>query len=146
MSGAESARRVIAAVHLGVSILVAATFVTPGLAEADHLASVTVIDAEQLKRWIDAGKPMTLVDSRVAAEYKTGHIPTAVNILAAAMERERARLPGNKSVVLVFYCNGWPECKKSHEAASKAVEWGYQNVFWLRDGLPVWQAKGYPVE
>jgi rhodanese-related sulfurtransferase len=146
MSTAHSVRAVIAAVGLGFSILVTATFVTPAPAGAHHLAAVTVIGADQLKRWIDANKPMTLVDSRVAAEYKTSHIPTALNILATAMERERARLPGNKHAVLVFYCNGWPECKKSHEAASKVVEWGYQNVFWLRDGLPAWQAKGYPVE
>lgn len=146
MKAAHSVREIIAAVGLGLSILVAATFVTPAPAGADHLAAVTVLSADQLKRWIDSGKPMTLVDSRVAAEYKAGHIPSALNILAAAMERERARLPGNKGAVLVFYCNGWPECKKSHEAASKAVEWGYQNVFWMRDGLPVWQAKGYPVE
>lgn len=135
------------AVHsIGLLILLAATLAAPGLAAADHLGAVSVIDADQLKRWIDSGKPMTLVDARVAAEYKAGHIPTARNITAAAMERQRARLPGNKNAVLVFYCNGWPECKKSHEASAKAVQWGYQNVFWLRDGLPAWQAKGYPVE
>jgi rhodanese-related sulfurtransferase len=146
MSAVHSVRGGIAGAALGVAILAAAMSITAPPAAADHLAAVTVVGADQLKRWIDAGKPMMLVDSRVASEYKTGHIPTAQNILAAAMEKERARLPANKHAMLVFYCNGWPECKKSHEAASKVVEWGYQNVFWLRDGLPAWQAKGYPVE
>ena len=130
---------------LGFVILAAiATAATP--ARADHVSGVSLVDAEQLKRWIDGGKPMMLVDSRVAGEYKAGHIPTAVNIVATAMEKDRGKLPGNKKAVLVFYCNGWPECKKSHDASAKAVEWGYQNVFWLRDGIPAWQAKGYPVE
>ena len=127
-------------------LVILIVLVAPARSAADHVGAVTVIDAEQLKRWLDGGKPMMLVDSRVAAEYKTGHIPTAVNILAASMERERSRLPRDKKAVLVFYCNGWPECKKSHDASAKAVEWGYQNVFWMREGLPVWQTKGYPVE
>ncbi len=128
---------------LVVGAAVAAS-VVPG--RADHLSGVTVIVAEQLKGWIDGGKPMLLVDSRVSAEYKAGHIPTAVNIVATTMDKEHAKLPGNKKATLVFYCNGWPECKKSHDASAKAVEWGYQNVYWLREGIPAWQAKGYPVE
>ena len=131
--------------RLGLFVVLAATLAT-GTARADHLSTVNVIDAAQLKKWIDGGAAMTLVDSRVAAEYKAGHIPTAVNILATTMEQHRARLPANKSTVLVFYCNGWPECKKSHDAAAKAVEWGYQKVYWMREGLPAWQAKGFPVE
>jgi rhodanese-related sulfurtransferase len=131
--------------RLGLFVVLAATLVT-ATARADHLSTVNVIDAAQLKKWIDGGTAMTLVDSRVAAEYKAGHIPTAVNILATTMDQHRARLPANKSTVLVFYCNGWPECKKSHDAAAKAVEWGYQKVYWMRDGLPAWQAKGFPVE
>jgi rhodanese-related sulfurtransferase len=126
-------------------VLAAITF-APASVQADHRAGVSLIDAEQLKRWIDSGKQMTLVDARVAAEYKAGHIPTAMNIVATAMEKEHGRLPSNKNAVLVFYCNGWPECKKSHDASAKAVEWGYQNVFWLREGIPAWQAKGYPLE
>ena len=132
---------------LGFGLLVIlGMLLAPAQSAADHVGGVKVIDAEQLKRWLDSGQPMVLVDSRVSAEYKTGHIPTAVNILAASMEKERARLPRDKKAVLVFYCNGWPECKKSHDASAKAVEWGYANVFWMRDGLPAWQAKGYPVE
>jgi len=131
---------------LRLLFLLATITLAPTLVQADHVAGVSLVDAEQLKRWIDGGKSMTLVDSRVAAEYKAGHIPTAMNIVATAMEKERSRLPGSKKAILVFYCNGWPECKKSHDASAKAVEWGYENVFWLRDGIPAWQAKGYPVE
>ena len=134
------------ALRLGLLILVAAVLAGPAPARADHVSAVTVIDADTLKRWIDSGKSMTLVDSRVSAEYKAGHIPTALNILSTTMDQHRGKLPANKQAAVVFYCNGWPECKKSHDAAAKAVEWGYRNVFWMREGLPAWQAKGYPVE
>lgn len=129
------------AILVGLALLV-----LPGPARGDHLPTVKVIDADQLKAWIDGGKKMLVVDSRIASEYKEGHIPTAINIPAAAMERNRKKLPRDPNSMLVFYCNGWPECKKSHEGCSKAVQWGYQNVYWFREGLPAWQAKGYPVE
>lgn len=104
-----------------------------------------MIDADQLKAWIDQGKKVLVVDSRVAPEYRQGHIPTAVNIPEPAMEKLRDRLPGDRSFPIVFYCNGWPECKKSHEACAKAVHWGYREIYWFRDGIPAWRAKGYPL-
>lgn len=117
-----------------------------GLVHADHLQMVKVIDADQLKAWIDQGKKMLLVDSRVAPEYKEGHIPTAISIPAPIMDRYRAKLPRDRSYPLVFYCNGWPECKKSHEACDKAVQWGYTQIYWFRDGIPAWKEKHYPLE
>ena len=113
---------------------------------ADHLAAVKVVDADQLKAWLDQGRKMVLIDSRVGPEYREAHIPTATSIPAPVMHQYREKLPKNLNYPLVFYCNGWPECKKSHEASSKAVEWGYREVYWFRDGIPVWQAKGYPTE
>lgn len=129
-----------------VLVTVVAVLLLPATGWTDHLAAVTVIDADQLKAWIDQGKRMLLVDSRVAAEYKEGHIPTAINIPAPVMDQQRDRLPRDPNYPVVFYCNGWPECKKSHEASGKAVQWGYSRVYWFRDGIPMWQAKGYPVE
>jgi rhodanese-related sulfurtransferase len=113
---------------------------------ADHLPAVQVIDADQLKAWVDQGNKMILVDSRVASEYNEGHIPAAINIPAPVMDQYREKLPEDRDYPLVFYCNGWPECKKSHDGSSKAVEWGYGQVYWFRDGIPVWEANGYPIE
>ena len=124
----------------------AAICVGPAPVRADHLEMVQVIDADQLKAWIDQGKTMVLVDARVASEFADSHIPAAISIPAPIMDRYRDNLPTDPEYPLVFYCNGWPECKKSHEASSKAVEWGYRQVYWFQDGLPVWLAKGYPVE
>ena len=117
-----------------------------GLVGADHMQAVKVIGADQLKTWIDQGKQMALVDSRVASEYKEGHIPTAINIPAPVMDQYRAKLPKDHSYPVVFYCNGWPECKKSHEACEKAIQWGYTQIYWFRDGIPAWQVKRYPLE
>jgi len=133
--------------RMGFSVLVlAAGLFGTAPVRADHLTSVTEIDAHRLKVWIDQGKKILLVDSRVASEYKESHIPSAINIPAPVMDQYREKLPRDPKHPLVFYCNGWPECKKSHEACSKAVQWGYTQVYWFKDGIPVWQANGYPVE
>ena len=117
-----------------------------GEATADDLKTVTIVDADRLKTWIDQGKKILLIDSRVASEYKEGHIPTAINIPAPVMDQQRTKLPKDRSYPIVFYCNGWPECKKSHDACQKAIQWGYTQIYWFRDGIPAWQAKRYPVE
>jgi len=132
----------------GMLLLSALSIVAAAVAPADgdHLASVVVIDAEELKAWIDQDRKILVIDSRVTAEYREAHIPTAVNIPAQAMDKHRHRFPDDHSYALVFYCNGWPECKKSHEASTKAVAWGYTRVYWLRGGLPAWQVKRYPLE
>jgi len=117
-----------------------------GEATADDLKAVTIVDADRLKTWIDQGKKILLIDSRVASEYKEGHIPTAINIPAPVMEQHQTKLPKDRSYPIVFYCNGWPECKKSHDACEKAIQWGYTQIYWFRDGIPAWQAKRYPLE
>ncbi len=120
--------------------------VSPPLAHADHLRDVNVVDATELKMWIDDHRKILLIDSRVASEYRAAHIPTSINVPANTMEQSRGKFPSDLNHVLVFYCNGWPECKKSHDASATAVGWGYRRVYWFRDGLPAWQARHYPVE
>src|SRR5712691_4291282 len=116
-----------------LSTAIAAILSGPAVGQADHLPVVKVVDADQLKAWIDHGKKMVLVDSRVVAEYKDAHIPRAINIPAPVMDQHRDKFPSDLNYLLVFYCNGWPECKKSHESSSKAVQWGYRQVYWFRD-------------
>jgi rhodanese-related sulfurtransferase len=125
-------------------LMMAAAFV--GTARADHEPAVKLIDATRIKSWIDQGKKVTIVDSRVRSEFTEGHLPTAINIPSTQMDQMKDRLPKDKAHAVIFYCNGWPECTKSHEACSKAVRWGYKDVYWFKDGVPGWQAKRYPLQ
>jgi len=47
--------------------------------------------------------------------------------------------------LIVIYCNGH-RCLRSSQAAKLAVEWGFTQVHYFRDGLPGWKAGGYSVE
>jgi hypothetical protein len=49
-----------------------------------------------------------LVDSRPAASYLEGHLPTAVSIpFPALQEKKEALLPADKDRLLIFYCGGF---------------------------------------
>ncbi len=107
---------------------------------------LTVITTEQLKKMVDSKEKFVLVDARNSSEYHEGFIPTAINIYDKEMEANRAKLPADKNHPVVFYCNGYPKCVRSLNAAKLALAWGYKKVYLHTAGFPDWQSKGYPVE
>ncbi|MDP2371067.1 rhodanese-like domain-containing protein [Rhodoferax sp.] len=84
-----------------------------------------------------------LIDSRPAArKYDLGHIPTAINIPDTQFDKlAPALLPQDKSMLLVFYCEGY-DCLLSHNSAFKAEKLGYTNVRVFAEGFPEWIKQG----
>jgi len=115
---------------------------------------VSAKEAQQLQ-----AKGALLVDTRTEKEYKTKRIKGA--LLASYVEKSLKdvafnatqddfqaleRLSDiNAAKPVIFACNG-AECWKSYKAAKVAAGKGYKNVFWLRGGLPEWDAEGLPTE
>lgn len=116
-----------------------------GQAVPDTLPGATVVSADWLKNALDKHEPIVVVDARIPSEYKDGHLPGAINIFDDTFAQEKSHLPSDKSLPLVFYCNG-PKCLKSYESAKKALSSGYSRVYWLRGGIPEWTTRGYPLE
>lgn len=116
-----------------------------GQSVPDTLPGATVVSADWLKNALDKREPLVVVDARIPSEYKDGHLPGAINIFDGTFEQDKSRLPGDKNLPLVFYCNG-PKCAKSYESAKKALASGYSRVYWLRGGIPEWTTRGYPLE
>jgi PQQ-dependent catabolism-associated CXXCW motif protein len=50
---------------------------------------------------------------------------------------------GKRDAVLIFFC--LKDCWMSWNAAKRALEYGYTNVMWFRDGTDGWQQLGYPL-
>jgi rhodanese-related sulfurtransferase len=84
-----------------------------------------------------------LIDSRPAVrKYDLGHIPTAINIPDTQFDKlAPTLLPADKSMLLVFYCEGY-DCILSHNGAHKAEKLGYTNVRVFAEGFPGWMAGG----
>jgi ArsR family transcriptional regulator len=85
---------------------------------------------------------VTVLDVRPEDEFALGHLPGAVNIPLADLERRLADLPPDQE--LIAYCRG-PYCVLSFEAVAKLRRWGYR-ARRLEDGYPEWKAAGLPVE
>jgi PQQ-dependent catabolism-associated CXXCW motif protein len=51
---------------------------------------------------------------------------------------------GKRDTPLIFFC--LKDCWMSWNAAKRAVEAGYSNVMWFRDGTDGWEELGYPLE
>jgi PQQ-dependent catabolism-associated CXXCW motif protein len=50
---------------------------------------------------------------------------------------------GNRDAPIVIFC--LKDCWMSWNAAKRALELGYRNVMWFRDGTDAWQELGYPL-
>jgi rhodanese-related sulfurtransferase len=103
-----------------------------------------LVDFDFVKQWvaIPPKKDVMLIDARPAGrKFNPGHIPGSINIPDDKFEQMKDRLPQDKSMLLLYYCEG-PECVLSHSSAKKAEALGYTNVKVYTNGYPEWVAKG----
>ena len=85
---------------------------------------------------------VTVLDVRPQDEFALGHLPGAINIPLAELERRLSAFdPGQE---IVAYCRG-PYCVLSYEAVAQLRARGFK-VRRLEDGYPEWRAAGLPVE
>ncbi len=85
---------------------------------------------------------VTLLDVRPSDEFALGHLPGAINVPLAELERRLSDLP--RKVEIVAYCRG-PYCVLSFEAVAALRARGFK-ARRLEDGLPEWRAAGLPIE
>lgn len=83
-----------------------------------------------------------VLDVRPEDEFAVGHLPGALNIPLAELERRLSELPPDREIVA--YCRG-PYCVLSFEAVAALRAQGYL-VRRLEDGYPEWKAAGLPVK
>ena len=108
-------------------------------------ADLKMITTEELKKKIDAGEPLTLINALSPIEHNEMTIKGSINIPSSKVTADNPLLPADKASLIVFYCKG-PKCTKSKNAAKKATELGYKNVLVYNEGIPAWAKKGYPLE
>ena len=142
---------------LGVALMLAlpaalpaVLWTAPACAQAANLQAAQanyykhLVDFDFVKQWVAVPpkKGVMLIDARPAArKYNPGHILGAVNIPDDKFEQMKGQLPQDKSMLLLYYCEG-PECVLSHNSAKKAEALGYNNVKVYTNGFPEWVAKG----
>jgi rhodanese-related sulfurtransferase len=103
---------------------------------------IDTIPADRLKRLLDSGVKLFLVDLRPAKEFQQNRLPGAHSIPSIELASRLSDIPKNVRVVL--YC----ACQK-HESSDRAVflkSQGYRNISIMREDYIDWVRRGYPVE
>lgn len=106
-----------------------------------RLDALEAVPRDELARRLHEGG-VVILDVRPEDEFGMGHLPGALNIPLAHLERRLSELPGDQEIVA--YCRG-PYCVLSFEAVAALRARGF-NVRRLEDGYPEWKAAGLAVE
>jgi rhodanese-related sulfurtransferase len=116
------------------------------------------ITVQEAKKLHEAGSA-TFCDSRKTREFIIETVEGAVACLYDEKGGMDNKLPDfdpsadtwfnekvpDKTRPLVIFCNA-KGCWRSYKAAVTAVKQGYEEVYWMRDGIPAWKDAGYETE
>ena len=142
-------------VFLALSILLVAGYaIAEKPTTPESIDGVTRVDSE----WVKANmNEVRIYDVRKKGEYVEKHLLGAISAPYKEKSAKKAdfdaskdklkmnKFPTDKNAQVVVYCNG-KKCWKSYKSAVTLARAGYKRVYWLREGFPGWQSKGYPVE
>jgi rhodanese-related sulfurtransferase len=94
-----------------------------------------------VKRRIDAGEKVLLVDVREDNEWANGHIPDAVNLGRGIIERDIEQQVPDTGAKMILYCGGG---FRSALVADNLQKMGYHNVESMDGGWKGWVGAGLP--
>ena len=103
------------------------------------------LEPEELKRMLDSGKPVFIVDLRHPLDYLPDPrvLPGAVRLTPDKLVETHTEIPRDRDIVL--YCT----CPSEATAAKMALnlrKLGIYRVRPLRGGFDMWKQKGFPLE
>ena len=127
------------AVVLALAIAVALARVAHG--GHGGVPGVAMTEPDYLKWLIDSRQPVVVVDLRKPQEFRGGHLPGAISVPLAELDRRFAEIPTSPMVVL--YC----QCPIEEAATAYAFleSKGYLNHVVLEEGYDGWLRRRYPV-
>ncbi len=109
-------------------------FGVPGIAPAQ--ATSPKLSARELKRWLDEGRPLTLLDVRNDYEVKLGTFkqaqPIGVDHFRDFPEAVKKLPPEAKQQPLVMFCTGGIRCEKAGPLMERE---GFEQVYQLDGGI-----------
>ena len=126
-----------------VGVVVAAVLAAGTVAHAGHdsVPTVPVVRSDYVKALLDAREPLVLVDFRKASEYRAGHLPGAISVPLAELDRRYREIPSTARLIL--YC----QCPIEEIATAYVFlqGQGYRNQAVLEDGIDGWLRHRYPL-
>ena len=108
----------------------------------DARSRIRETSVSEVKQRLDRGEKLLLVDVREESEFAKDHLPGAIHLGKAIIERDIEEQVPDPNTELILYCGGG---YRSALAADNLQKMGYRNVFSMDGGIREWREKGYPL-
>jgi rhodanese-related sulfurtransferase len=112
-------------------------------------AGVPFVDAEDVKRLMDEGKDVVVIDVRTAGEFSgpLGHVPGSINLTPADLKDRiklvAERLEAYKDEPVFVLCRTENRAPGGARLLKQA---GFAKVSIVKGGMAGWHRKGFPTE
>ena len=103
---------------------------------------MTEINIAMMRKLIDSDKPIQVIEVLGEKDYRSGHVPGAINVpLGEAFDEAIQRAVTEKHTPVIDMA-----CQASTKAAERMDALGYVRVYDYKAGKRGWQDAGFPVE
>lgn len=105
------------------------------------VATIGQITVDELKRLLDDGRDLQLIDVRRPGEYVNGHAPGAINAQLAQLEKSVAQFDPQRRTAVI--CAGG---YRSSAATGILARHGFRDLLNVTGGTAAWISAGYETE
>ncbi len=107
--------------------------------------AVRTISRGELKKKLDRGEGIVLVETLGPSYYEDIHLPGAINIPHTEVDSLASGLLPDKTAPVVVYCSN-RACQNSPQAAKRLNSLGYEHVYGYEEGKQDWIKAVLPTE
>ncbi|HMD30492.1 MAG TPA: rhodanese-like domain-containing protein [Candidatus Acidoferrales bacterium] len=108
---------------------------------AEAKSRIRETNVQEVKKRMDKGEKLTLVDIREDNEVARGRIPGAIHLGKGIIERDIEKTVPDTNAEVILYCGGG---YRSALAADALRQMGYTNVVSMDGGWKGWSEAGFP--
>jgi len=110
-----------------------------------QINGATTVNAQQVVELVSGNPNLVILDNRKAEDFGAGHIEGAIRLIDTDISAESlAKHISAKNAPVLFYCNGL-KCGRAAKASEKAIQLGYQKVYYYALGMEDWNKQGLPL-
>ena len=124
-----------------ISAAIAVFFVALTSATACY-AATSIITQQELLQKLESGTAPLILDVRTVGEYRSGHVPKAINIPHNQLANRLDELLESKDQELVTYCERGPRAGFAESVLQKA---GFSAVRHLEGDMYAWRRNALPI-
>ena len=108
----------------------------------DAKSRIHETNVAEVKKRLDAGEKLLIVDVREESEFARGHVPGSVHLGKGIIERDIEAAVPDPAAEIILYCGGG---FRSAIAADNLKKMGYTNAVSMDGGWRDWTGAGLPV-